>query len=224
MKRAFDIIVSGFALLVLSPFLLSLIIVLRLTGEGEVFYRQKRVGRAKRIFSIYKFATMLKNSPNLSGGDITIANDPRILRLGHFLRNTKINELPQLLNVLFGDMSVIGWRPTTPRLADLYPDNHWNALKDWRPGLSGIGSIVFRDEEKLLSHVADRLGIYQKVIVPYKSELELWYVSHQNFWLDMKLIYITALAIVNSSIDVNQYIAGLPPEPAEMLALRKGRE
>jgi len=220
MKRAFDIIASGLALLLLSPLLLPLIVVLRCTGEGEIFYRQQRVGRGKAPFFIYKFATMLKDSPNLSGGDITIANDPRVLPMGRFLRDTKINELPQLLNIFFGDMSIIGWRPLTPRVADLFPNEHWQALKDWRPGLSGVGSIVFRDEELLLSGVTDRHSVYLSVIVPYKSALEIWYTKHQSFWLDLKLIAITAIAVVNSKYDFSRSLPDLPPVPSTLTALR----
>jgi len=223
MKRAFDIVASGLALLLLSPLLLPLVILLRCTGEGEVFYRQKRVGRGKVPFDIYKFATMLKDSPNLSGGDITTADDPRILPLGRFLRNTKINELPQLLNVVLGDMSIIGWRPLTPRVADLFPKEHWEALKDWRPGLSGIGSIAFRDEEELLSGVTDRQSVYLTVIVPYKSALEIWYAKNCSFWLDMKLIAVTAVSVLNSSYDFRRSLPGLPPVPAALTALRAAR-
>ncbi len=221
MKRTFDIIASGLALLLLSPLLLPLIVVLRCTGEGEIFYKQQRVGRGKALFDIYKFATMLKNSPNLSGGDITVASDPRILPLGRFLRNTKINELPQLLNILFGDMSIIGWRPLTPRVADLFPKEHWEALKDWRPGLSGIASIAFRDEEALLFGVADRERVYVSVIVPYKSALELWYTMHQSLWLDMKLIAITAIAVVNSKYDFSRSLPDVPAVPASLTVLRE---
>jgi lipopolysaccharide/colanic/teichoic acid biosynthesis glycosyltransferase len=221
MKRAFDIIASGLALLLLSPLLLPLAVVLRCTGEGEIFYRQQRVGRGKKLFHIYKFATMLKNSPNLGGGDITVAGDPRILPMGRFLRNTKINELPQLLNILIGDMSIIGWRPLTPRVADLFPKAHWEALEDWRPGLSGIGSIVFRDEEALLSGVADRISVYASAIVPYKSALEVWYTKHQSFRLDMKLIAITAVAMMKPGYDFSRNLPDLPQVTAALTALRE---
>lgn len=213
MKRAFDIFASGLALLLLSPLLLPVIVVLRCTGEGRIFYRQQRLGRGRKPFGIYKFATMLKESPNLSGGDITVVGDPRILPVGRFLRKTKINELPQLLNIFWGDMSVIGWRPLTPRVADLFPKEHWEALKDWRPGLSGVGSIVFRDEEVLLSGVADRETFYASVIMPYKSALEIWYVKHQSFWFDLKLIAITAVAVLFPKYDFARSLPDLPSPP-----------
>lgn len=220
MKRAFDLITSGFALSLLSPLLLPLIILLRCTGEGEILYRQQRIGRGNKLFDLYKFATMLKDSPSLSGGDITVANDPRILPIGRFLRDWKINELPQLVNVFLGDMSIIGWRPLTPRVANLFPREHWEALKDWRPGLSGVGSVVFRDEEALLADVADRQAVYELAIVPYKSALEIWYTRHQSFWLDMKLIAITAIMVVNSKYDFISNLPNLPPVPDALATLR----
>jgi lipopolysaccharide/colanic/teichoic acid biosynthesis glycosyltransferase len=220
MKRIFDVVVSGLAILLLSPLLLPVMILLRLTGEGEVFYRQERVGFGRKPFSIYKFATMLKDSPKLPGGDITVGSDPRILPVGRVLRNTKVNELPQLLNVFFGDMSLIGWRPLTPRVASLFPEAHWDALANWRPGLSGIGSLVFRDEEQLLTGVADRQTVYASVIVPYKSALEVWYTKHQSFWLDLKLIAITAGAVMGFKPDLYRIFSDLPPPPATLMQLR----
>src|SRR3979490_3384469 len=178
LKRAFDVVVSGTALLVLSPLLLPIAAILLATGEGEVFYRQERVGRGGKCFRIYKFATMLKDSPNLSGGDITVDRDPRILPCGRFLLKTKINELPQLLNVIAGDMSIIGPRPLTPRVAALFPAHYWENISELRPGLSGAGSIVFRNEELLLSTAASRERVYCDVIVPYKMALENWYLRN----------------------------------------------
>jgi lipopolysaccharide/colanic/teichoic acid biosynthesis glycosyltransferase len=160
---------------------LLIIFVLRLSGEGEIFYVQQRVGRHGKLFPIYKFATMLKNSPNLYGGDITIGNDPRILPFGRFLRTTKLNELPQLFNILLGDMSVIGWRPLTPRVAQLFPKSHWDAVKNTSPGLSGVGSIVFRNEEFLLNSATDRDALYASVIAP--AVIPIWYARHQSFFL-----------------------------------------
>ena len=121
MQRLLDIVFSGLALLVLSPLLLPIALALRLTGEGEVFYVQQRVGRGGALFGLYKFATMLKNSPNLGTGTVTVKHDPRVLPMGRFLRKTKINELPQLLNIFKGDMSVIGPRPQTQRCFDAFP-------------------------------------------------------------------------------------------------------
>ena len=122
MVRLLDIIFSGLTILVLSPFLVAILIVLRFTGEGEIFFKQERIGKGGKKFQLYKFATMLKNSPNIGSGEITMRDDPRVLPLGKLLRKTKINELPQLFNILIGDMSVIGPRPLTPQTFDAYSE------------------------------------------------------------------------------------------------------
>jgi lipopolysaccharide/colanic/teichoic acid biosynthesis glycosyltransferase len=223
MKRIFDVVCSGLALVALSPILVPIMILLRCTGEGEIFYRQQRIGRGGKPFGILKFATMLKNSPNMVGGDVTVGADPRVLPIGRVLRKTKVNELPQLLNILLGDMSVIGPRPLTQRVADLFPPEHWEALAHLRPGLSGIGSIVFRDEERLLDAAADRMEVYARVIAPYKAALELWYAQRQSLLLDLKLIALTLLAVVRPDLDLQRYLSGLPTPPAELERLRGSR-
>jgi len=220
LKRGLDLVLAGVALLLLSPLLLPIAIALRLTGEGEVFYRQQRIGRDGKPFGVLKFATMLKDSPNLPGGDISSRRDPRILPLGHFLRSTKINELPQLLNIVAGDMSIIGPRPLTPGIAAMFDAAHWQALSQLRPGLSGIGSVVFRDEERLLEGHADRREIYRTTIVPHKAALERWYCTHQSLGVDLKLIALTALAVLRPGVDAAQWFDGLPPVPSDLAALR----
>lgn len=220
-KRLFDLILAILALVVLCPLLIPIALVLRFTGEGEVFYRQNRLGRDGKPFGILKFATMLKNSPSMAGGDISTRDDPRILPVGRFLRSTKINELPQLINIVVGDMSIIGPRPFTPRIAALFSADHWAAVGHLRPGLSGIGSIVFRDEEGLLANQTDRLAVYRSAIVPYKAALERWYVAHQSTWLDLKLILITVAAVVAKGIQPSHYFANLPPAPVELEVLRR---
>lgn len=209
-KRAFDIMASLLAIIVLSPLLLPVIIGLKLTGEGHVFYAQERVGRGGQRFKILKFATMLKNSPNMAGGDITVGRDPRVLPFGHFLRKTKINELPQLFNILAGGMSVIGPRPLTPRVAALFPPQHWQNIQDLRPGLSGLGSIAFRDEEKLLNAADDRERVYKELIVPYKMALEDWYARNRSLWVDLKLVVGTIVAVLKPEFDIAQFFSGLP--------------
>lgn len=196
MQRLFDILLSGVALLVLSPLLLPIALALRLTGEGEVFYVQQRVGRSGQLFGLYKFATMLKNSPNLGTGTVTVKHDPRILPMGHFLRKTKINELPQLLNILNGDMSIIGPRPQTQRCFDAFTLGAQQAIKRVRPGLSGIGSIIFRDEEDLMHGHADAAKFYDDVIAPYKGALEEWYVANQGLRTYLLSIAVTAWVVV----------------------------
>lgn len=213
MKRIFDFALACLAILILSPLLIPIAILLRFTGEGEVFYKQDRIGYQNKMFGILKFATMLKNSPNLSGGDITFSKDPRILPVGGFLRKSKINELPQLFNIFFGDMSIIGPRPLTPRVAELFPEQHWQKVSAVRPGLSGVGSIIFRNEEELLANSSNRFEDYRKFIVPYKMALESWYVDNQSFGLDLKLIFLTVAVVLFKNTDPHAYLKGLPAPP-----------
>jgi lipopolysaccharide/colanic/teichoic acid biosynthesis glycosyltransferase len=196
-KRILDVVLSGLALLVLAPLLIPVGIGLLLTGEHYVFYLQQRIGRHNQKFGIWKFATMLKNSPNLTGGLHTTRRDPRLMPLGHFLRQTKINELPQLINILLGDMSIVGPRPLVDKTFDPYPDHVKRVIYNVRPGLTGIGSIVFRDEERLLSESGMPVQeFYAKHIAPVKGELELWYQRHLSLRTDCLIIFLTAWVIV----------------------------
>ena len=196
-KRLIDISLSALALLVLAPLLVPVCVGLLLTGEHYVFYFQERIGRYNKKFGIWKFATMLKNSPNMTGGLHTTRRDPRLMPLGHFLRMTKINELPQLVNILLGDMSIVGPRPLVDKTFDPYPDHVKKVIYNVRPGLTGIGSIVFRDEERLLSGSGMPLAeFYAKHIAPAKGELELWYQRHLSLWTDCMIIFLTAWVIV----------------------------
>lgn len=196
-KRLMDIVLSSVALLVLSPLLIPVCMGLLLTGEHYVFYYQERIGRYNRKFNIWKFATMLKNSPNMAGGLHTTRRDPRVLPLGHFLRITKINELPQLVNILLGDMSIVGPRPLVDKTFDPYPEHVRKVIYNVRPGLTGIGSIVFRDEERLLSESGVPPALfYKQYIAPAKGELELWYQRHLSFRTDFMIIFLTAWVIV----------------------------
>ena len=222
-KRILDVILAGSALICLAPLVLPVMLALRLTGEGEIFYRQLRIGRGGVPFGILKFATMLKDSPNIAGGGISRRGDPRILPLGHFLRSTKINELPQLINIIAGEMSIIGPRPLTPRTGDPYPPDHWAAMAHLRPGMSGVGSIVFLREEDLLAHSANRLAFYRDVIVTHKSALERWYAARVSVPLDVRLIALTVAVVGRPGIDIHRFLLGLPPlPPILMLATRAG--
>ena len=197
MKRLLDILLSSAALIVLSPLLIPVAIILRCTGEGYIFYRQERVGKGGRIFGLYKFATMFKDSPNMPGGLLTTKNDPRILPCGRILRATKINEIPQLLNVLLGDMSLIGPRPQAEPHFEVFPEHVKREIIKVRPGLSGIGSIVFRDEDSILAQCGkDQHLCYAEDIAPYKGELEIWYVQHQSAALDLRLILLTIWVVL----------------------------
>lgn len=199
-KRLFDILASGLAMIVLAPLMIPIIIGLRLTGEGYVWYLQDRVGYKNKLFKIYKFATMLKDSPNLPGGIITTKNDPRMTPMGGFLRNTKLNELPQLINILKGEMSIVGPRPVMPKSFETYPEDVKRVIYNVKPGLTGIGSIVFRDEETLITKVKEEGGdtwdFYRLKIYPHKGELEKWYQNNNSFWTDMKIIFVTAWVIL----------------------------
>ena len=217
-KRFFDVLVAAVALLVLTPLLLPVMLALRLTGEGEVFYRQKRIGLHNGDFNILKFATMLKNSPNMGTGSLTVRGDPRVTPLGHGLRATKINELPQLINVLVGDMSFVGPRPQMQVDFDVYPQPVRECIYEVRPGVTGIGSIVFRDEERLLSREGiDPRQFYSDKIAPYKGALELWYLDRHSLWLDAQLMVLTVHAVLRPESDlVYRRFPDLPARPAWM--------
>jgi lipopolysaccharide/colanic/teichoic acid biosynthesis glycosyltransferase len=217
MQRIFDILFSGIALILLSPLLLPLMLILRATGEGEIFFPQKRVGRGGKDFKLYKFATMLKDSPNMSTGTVTVKNDPRILPIGGFLRKTKINELPQLINIFNGDMSVIGPRPQTQRCFNAFPQSSQNEIIKVRPGLSGIGSIIFRNEEDMMHANNDPDKFYDEIVMPYKGLLEKWYVSHQNIFSYFSLIGLTIWVVLGFSSNLVWKLFKDLPLPPEAL-------
>ena len=197
LKRIVDIVLSGLALIILSPLLVPLAIILRLTGEGYIFYTQKRVGYKNQEFDLIKFATMLQNSPNIGTGTITTKNDPRVLPMGKFLRKTKINELPQLINIFRGDMSIVGPRPQTMECFNMFPADRRDRIYLSKPGLTGIGSIVFRNEEEILGNSSKSHDeCYREDIMPYKADLELWYLKNKSLWVDTVIIVITALEII----------------------------
>jgi lipopolysaccharide/colanic/teichoic acid biosynthesis glycosyltransferase len=217
-KRFFDFLFSFVALCILSPLLIPITIGLLLTGEHYIFYFQKRIGFKNKTFFIWKFATMLKNSPNIGTGLHTTRRDPRILPMGNFLRKTKINELPQLINILKGDMSIVGPRPLVDKTFDPYPDHVKAVIYNVKPGLTGIGSIVFRDEERLLSETKLPVQEFYKLYIsPYKGELELWYQKHLSIYTDFMLIFLTAWVIIFPDSQL-VYITfkDLPPRPKEL--------
>tara|TARA_B110000240_G_C13479059_1_gene444485 strand:- start:265 stop:921 length:657 start_codon:yes stop_codon:yes gene_type:complete len=209
MQRFFDLLFSSVAIIFLLPLLIPVMVILRLTGEGEVFFRQARVGKGKVSFSLLKFATMLKNSEQIGAGTVTLKDDFRVLPVGAFLRKTKLNELPQLFNILLGDMSVIGPRPLHNKQFSFYSDEDQMIISSTMPGLSGVGSIVFRDEEKILQSSSDPDKTYRDKITPEKAKLEKWYVEHKSLLLYFRLILLTAIAIVFSSVDMKKYFKDL---------------
>jgi lipopolysaccharide/colanic/teichoic acid biosynthesis glycosyltransferase len=198
-KRSLDIVVSFVALVILLPFFIPIIIILKFTAEGEVFYFQERIGINNSKFQIFKFATMLKNSMNMGSGSITLQNDFRVTFIGKFLRKTKINELPQIINVLKGDMSLVGPRPLVTKTFSAYNDDVQSNIYNVKPGITGIGSILFRDEESIISAVLneDPFEFYKRVIAPYKGEVEMWYQKNCSFYLDIQLILITSWVILS---------------------------
>lgn len=214
-KRLLDILLSGFAILVLSPLLIPVCIILKCTGEHDIFYGQDRIGFHNKHFKILKFATMLRNSPNMAGGLHTTHGDPRVLPFGKFLRKTKINELPQLFNIFLGDMTIIGPRPLVDKTFAPYPQEVKDRIYSVRPGLSGLGSVVFRDEETLISE--SKLSpdeCYAKVIAPYKGALEMYYLEHYGFWTDFKLFFLTAWVVLfPKSGLVGKWFKALPQSP-----------
>ena len=188
---------------------------LKLTGEGYIFYKQKRIGYKNKYFYILKFATMLKDSPNMGTGSITLRNDPRVTPMGGFLRKTKINELPQIFNILKGDISLVGPRPLVDRTYNAYSKEVQDVVYNVKPGLTGIGSIVFRDEEALVSDAkGDPHEYYKNVIAPYKGALEIWYQANASFLLDIKIIFLTAWVIVFSKSELPyRLLKSLPKKP-----------
>jgi len=160
---------------------------------------------------------MLRNSPNMAGGVLTQKDDPRILPMGKFLRKTKINELPQLINIFIGQMSVIGPRPQAKAHYDLYSDEIKSYINKVAPGLSGIGSVAFRDEEDMLNAVENRDFFHDTIIAPYKGQLEVWFVQHKSIGVYFKLIWFTVLAVLKPESKAwRKSFEDLPSVPAEL--------
>jgi len=215
LKRGLDALGAFIALIPLSVLFVPVIVILACTGEHQVFYRQTRIGRGGREFGILKFATMLKESPNLAGGSLTVRGDPRVLPFGRFLRASKINELPQVVNVLIGDMSFVGPRPQVRGDFDHYSAEVKAAVTSVRPGITGIGSVVFRDEERFLSRPGiDPRAFYGDSIAPYKGALERWYRDHVSPRTDFVILWATAWTIVRPASElVFRVFPDLPARP-----------
>jgi lipopolysaccharide/colanic/teichoic acid biosynthesis glycosyltransferase len=196
-KRLFDFCVSLITLTFLSPVLILIMLILWATGEHEVFYFQTRMGYKNKPFKIWKFATMLKGSINMGTGTITLPGDTRVLPFGRFLRYTKINELPQLINILKGDMSFVGPRPVLEKGWMKFPEELRHQIYNVKPGLTGLGSVVFRDES---GFVAKQGGtpdtVFRETVFPYKGALEIYYQNNASMWADFKIMFLTAWVIV----------------------------
>lgn len=209
---------SSIAILILSIPLLLISILLLFTGENQVFYFQNRVGYKNKFFNIWKFATMIKNSPNLGTGSLTLRDDPRILKTGIVLRKTKINELPQIINIIFGDMSIVGPRPQMHTDFIKFPIDIQQVIYNAKPGLTGLGSLVFRDEEKWISeYKGDKHKFYKEKIAPYKGELEVWYQKNISFKNDVILILLTVWYIFYpKSNALYNVFKNLPKKPSHL--------
>ena len=217
MERFFDIFFSALALFILSPLLIPIVLILKISGEGEIFFLQERIGKDGQVFKLFKFATMLKDSPNIGTGTVTMKEDPRVLPVGKFLRKTKINELPQLLNILLGDMSVIGPRPLTAETFDAYSAETQEIVNKVRPGLSGIGSIIFRGEEEIMHGELASIDFYNNIIAPYKGKLEEWFVYNKNICIYFLAIFTTAWVVIFPGTKIAWRVFKNLPEPPEDL-------
>lgn len=188
-KRIFDFVLSLAGLIILSPFFIVISILIRKDGKGSIFFKQKRVGKNSKEFLIYKFRTMVPDAERL-GTQITIGKDNRITRVGAFLRKYKLDELPQLINVLVGEMSLVGPRPEVPRYVNMYSEEQRKVLLV-RPGITDLASIRYKDENDLLGSVEDPEQFYINTIMPDKLKLNLEYIEKSNIFLDLFIILKT---------------------------------
>ncbi len=196
-KRAFDVIASGLGLIAISPLMLGVAVAIKLSSPGPVFYLSRRVGRHGRLFGIYKFRTMVVNADKIGPG-VTVSNDPRITRIGKLLRSTKLDELPQLINVLRGEMSLVGPRPEDPRYVALYTPEQ-RAVLNVRPGITSPASLHYHDEQSLLVG-ADWETQYINEILPAKLAIDLEYAKRPSLQQDIALITDTVKALYTSRV------------------------
>ncbi|WP_318023240.1 sugar transferase [Paucibacter sp. DJ1R-11] len=196
-KRLFDVLAAALGLLLLSPLLLLIAIWVKLDSPGPVFFLQQRVGRQGRLFAIHKFRSMRADAPAL-GPQITIGRDTRISRAGHFLRRHKLDELPQLWDVLRGEMSLVGPRPEVPRYVALYPADMHALILSVRPGITDLASIEYRDESRLLAEAADPERCYVEQVLPMKLAISAHYIRSRSFWGDVRLVLQTLRVLRHS--------------------------
>lgn len=192
-KRIFDIVASATGLILLSPILILIAICIKLDSKGPVFFKQVRVGKNKQLFKIYKFRTMVTDAERL-GKQITIGNDSRITKIGKFIRKCKLDELPQLINVVKGEMSLVGPRPEVPRYVELY-DKYQEQILLVRPGITDYASIEFRNENELLGISSNPEITYINEVMPTKIDLNMKYIEKISLYEDIKLIFATLIAI-----------------------------
>ena len=195
LKRCFDFIISIVALIVLSPILLLIAVLIKATSSGSIFFRQERVGRFGYNFHIHKFRTMVAGSEFI-GPQITTENDVRITKIGHFLRRYKLDELPQLIDVCFGDMSLVGPRPEVPKYVSCYPKEVRDVVLSVRPGITDLASIAYRKESEILTSALDPNQVYISEVLPAKLEFYVDYVKHRSFWGDIRIIILTIKVVL----------------------------
>ncbi len=227
MKRLFDILISGIVLLILALPLACIIVLLKLTGEKEAFYFQERIGFLGKTMKVTKFVTMVKNAPNMGARDITLRNDPRVLPVGRVLRKTKLNEVPQFWDVFVGKLSLVGWRPLMPQGFDDYPEYVKEQIVRVQPGITGIGSLVFRDEEAIIARAEkegrDLRSCYRKDIMPFKGALEVWYSKNASLMTDVKIMIATAIAVLSPGWNGYQsWFVGLPEPESPIIREHMG--
>ncbi|MCF6158703.1 MAG: sugar transferase [wastewater metagenome] len=195
-KRLFDVISSSMVLLLLLPFFLIIAILIKLDSSGPVFFSHIRIGRDFKPFKLFKFRTMIANA-HKKGLSITTGNDPRITKVGVVLRKTKLDEFPQLINVLKGDMSIVGPRPEVSKYVEMFRDEYREILKV-KPGITDYATIEFRDEESILKKYHDPEDGYIKEVLPGKIELYKKYLRDKGFFTDMKLVFLTFWKIMKT--------------------------
>jgi lipopolysaccharide/colanic/teichoic acid biosynthesis glycosyltransferase len=192
-KRFFDIVAATLGLLILLPFLLVVAIIIKLDSQGSILFLQQRIGKGGEPFFLFKFRTMHVGADK--GTAITVGNrDPRITTIGYYLRKIKMDELPQLINVLKGEMSFVGPRPEVKKFVDLYTPEQRRVL-DVAPGMTDYASILFRNENELLNGKSDPVAFYVDHIMPQKLQLNLKYIDSNNLWIDIKILFKTLVVI-----------------------------
>lgn len=194
-KRAFDLLAASIGVVVLAPLFVLIALWVKLDSPGPVFYRQQRVGRGGALFNILKFRTMVVRPDDQR--QLTIGRDPRVTRAGHFLRHYKLDELPQLLNVLQGTMSLVGPRPEVPRYVACYPAEVRALVLSVAPGLTDWASILYKDESAILGRALDPERAYVDTILPAKLDYYTRYVRERSFWMDLHIIWRTLVAIAH---------------------------
>ena len=219
LKRVLDVILSGLGLAVVSPLLAMIAFAIKLDSPGPVFFRQNRLGLNGSLFRIYKFRSMVSDAER-RGTRFTVGGDDRITPVGKFLRHTKLDELPQLINVLLGEMSLVGPRPEVPEYAELFPREFAQVLRV-KPGITHRATLRFRNEEKLLAMADDPTRTYIESIMPTKMKLYVDSMPHQSVGQDIRTIVATILR-VGDEMTMSE-LPPVAPELASVLSVRSGR-